>query len=142
MKYLGPFRVATYLLLLFFTGHTAGGMLSQKSLGPASDTVFAAMKTVHFDFNGSDCSWYGFWFGFGIMASVFLLFSAVVAWQLDKVDAEHWSAVSVIAWALVASQVANAILSFEYFFLGPGIFATLVAILLSYGSLRRRGSTA
>src|SRR4029453_6686834 len=103
----------------FFVGHTAGGMLAQKSLGPAADTVFAAMKVVHFDFNGSDFTWYGFWFGVGLTVSVFLLFSAVVAWQLDKVDRAQWPAVSVIAWALVVSHVASTVLSFKYFFVGP-----------------------
>ena len=46
MKYLGPYRIAAYLLVLFCIGHTAGGMLSQKSLGPEADAVFAAMKSV------------------------------------------------------------------------------------------------
>src|SRR5262245_4308687 len=78
VKDLRPFRIATYLLVIFCALHTGGGMLAQKSLGPAADTVFAAMKAVHFDFNGSDCTWYGFWFGFGLTASVFLLFSAAV----------------------------------------------------------------
>jgi hypothetical protein len=41
MKYLSPFRVASYLLVVFFAGHTAGGMLAQKSLGPDADAVFA-----------------------------------------------------------------------------------------------------
>jgi hypothetical protein len=44
-------------------------MLSQKSLGPESDAVFSSMKAVHFNFNGASCTWYGFWFGFGLMAS-------------------------------------------------------------------------
>ena len=138
MKYLSPFRIATYLLVLFFLGHTGGGMLAQKSLGPAADTVFAAMKAVHFDFNGSDCTWYGFWFGFGLTASVFLLLSAVIAWQLDQVNQEQWPAVSVIAWALVASHVVNTVLSFKYFFVGPGVFGTAVVSLMTVGSLRKQ----
>jgi len=141
MKYLSPFRIATYLLVLFFLGHTGGGMLAQKSLGPAADTVFAAMKTVHFDFNGSDCTWYGFWFGFGLTVSVFLLLSAVISWQLDGVSREQWPAVSVIAWALAGSHVVNAVLSFKYFFVGPGVFGTAVACLMTAGSLRRRSRT-
>jgi hypothetical protein len=76
------------------------------------------------------------------MASVFLLLSAVIAWQLDKVTPEHWPAVSIIAWALVASHVANAVLSFKYFFVGPGVFAVLVVGLLSFGSVRKARSPA
>ncbi len=138
MKYLSPYRTASYLLVLFCAGHTAGGMLSQKSLGPESDAVFSLMKAVHFNFNGSSCTWYGFWFGFGLMVSVFLLFSALVAWQLDKVGPQNWPAVSVIAWALVVSHICNAVLSWAYFFAGPGILATAVAILLGVGAWRKR----
>jgi hypothetical protein len=34
MRCLSPFRLASYLLVVFFAGHTAGGMLAQKTTGP------------------------------------------------------------------------------------------------------------
>lgn len=142
MRYFTPYRIAAYLLVLFCAGHTAGGMLSQKSLGPAADTVFAAMKAVHFDFNGSDSTWYGFWFAFGLMSSVFLLFSAVAAWQLDKVDPKAWSGVSTIAWALALAHVCNAVLTWRYFFVGAGVMATASALLLGAGAFRKQGQAA
>jgi len=138
MKYLSPFRIASYLLLVTFLGHTEGAMLAQRSLGPASDTVFASMKAVHFNFNGADATWYGFWFGFGLTISVLLLFSAVLAWQLDKVSPEHWPSVAVIAWAFAASQFASAILAWKYFFLGPAILSLAVAVLLTVGTLQKQ----
>jgi phosphatidylserine synthase len=134
MKYLSPFRLASYFLVLFFAGHTAGGMLGPKSHGPDADAVFASMKAVHFTFKGSTTSWYGVWFAFGLLVSVFLLFSAIAAWQLDKVNPTNWPSVSVIAWALVASHACNAVLSWTYFFAAPGIFATIVTILLAAGA--------
>jgi hypothetical protein len=142
VKYLSPYRIATYLLVLFFVGHTGGGMLSQKSLGPPSDAVFASMKAVHFTFNGADCTWYGFWFGFGLVVSVFLLLSAIVAWQLDKVAPAQWSAVSVIAWAFCAAHLVNAALSWKYFFAGPGTIGTAVALLLGIGAWRKQARAA
>ena len=137
MKHFTPFRLATYLLLFFCLGHTAGGMLSQKSLGPASDAVFAQMKSVHFDFNGADCTWYGFWFGFGLCASVFLLLSAAVSWTLDRVPSSDWPATRPIAIALILAQAANTYLSFRYFFLGPALFGVLIVLLLALGTWRR-----
>ncbi len=141
MKYLGPYRIAAYLLVLFCIGHTAGGMLSQKSLGPEADAVFAAMKSVHFTFNGARCSFYGFWFAFGLMVSVFLLFSAVAAWHLGGVAPGQWAAVSPIAWALFASHLGNAYLSWAYFFVGPGVLSTLIALLLGVGAWRKSIAT-
>lgn len=90
MKLFTPFRAASVLLAIFCIMHTAGGMLAQKSLGPASDGVFEAMKRVHFEFNGADCTWYGFWFGFGLTATLFLLLSSVIAWELDRIAADLW----------------------------------------------------
>jgi len=127
---------------VFFAGHTAGGMLSQKSIGPGADAVFHAMKTVQFNFKGAICTWYGFWFGFGLMVSAFLLFSAIAAWQLDKVPPESWPLVSTIAWALAASQVCTAVLSWAYFFAGPGLVATAVALLLGAGAFRKQMQVA
>ncbi len=136
-KYFSAYRSATYLLLLYCTGHTAGGMLAQRSLGAESDAVFASMRSVHFVFNGATCTWYGFWFGFGLLASVFLLLSAGISWQLDRVPTSQWPAVSRIAWMLVASSVCNAVLSWAYFFAGPGVFATLITVLLAVGTWRK-----
>jgi hypothetical protein len=137
VKRVTPFRVASVLLAIFCLMHTAGGMLAQKSLGPESDAVFAAMKRVHFSFNGADSSWYGFWFGFGLTASVFLLLSAVIAWQLDHVPAAEWRHVSAIAWSLCASHVVHTVLAWKYFFAGPGVFGIVISVLIAVGAVMK-----
>jgi hypothetical protein len=135
MKWLRPYRLAAYVLAIFCAGHTVGGMLAQKPISPAADSVFALMKSTHFIFNGSDGTWYGFWLAFGLTASVFLALSAIVAWQLD--GARDWSQVRVIAWALFGAHAVNAVLTWRYFFPGAGTFATLAALLLGVGAWRR-----
>jgi hypothetical protein len=142
MKHFSLYRIATYLLILFCAGHTFGGMLFPKSLGPKADAVFASMKATHFNFNGADCTYYGFWFGFGLTASVFQLFSAVTAWTLGNVKPSHWASVSPIAWALFVSHVCGAALSFKYFFAGPGTFSTVIAALLGIGALLKGRAAA
>ena len=137
MKHITAFRSASLLLFIFCLMHTGGGMLAQKSLGPASDAVFDAMKSVHFDFNGADCTWYGFWFGFGLTVSIFLLLSALVAWQFERVPDEHWPSLELISWAFVVSHVGNTVLAWKYFFAGPGVFGTIISLLLAVGTLRR-----
>lgn len=140
MKYITAFRSASVLLFVFCLMHTGGGMLAQKSLGPASDVVFEAMKRVHFSFNGADSTWYGFWFGFGLTTSIFLLLSAIVAWELERVPSELWPSLHVIAWALVLSHVSNTVLAWKYFFAGPGAFGILISLLLAVGTLRKSRS--
>jgi hypothetical protein len=132
-----PFKIAAGLLVLYGFLHTAGGMLSQESMGPESDRVFEQMKLVHFAFNGSDATWYGFWFGFGLMASAFLFMSAVMAWKLEGVSREAWSQVNVIAWSLVAAHVFCTAISFRYFFVAPGVFGVLISALMAFGIVRK-----
>jgi hypothetical protein len=137
MKYFTPFRIAAYLTLFFCAAHTAGGMLAQKSLGPESDAVFAAMKSTHFEFNGADSTWYGFWFGFGLTVSAFLLLVAVTALVLDRVTAEAWPQVQLIAWALIVAMAFNAVMAWRYFFAGPVAFSVIIVVLLVIGTLRK-----
>lgn len=116
-------------------------MFLQKSLGANADMVFSQMKSVHFNFNGADVTYYGFWFGFGLTASIFLLLSAVISWRLASVEAKDWPVVSLIAWALILSQVANTYLSFRYFFVGPGVFGIAVSLLLIVGTIAKKRGT-
>ena len=140
-KYFTPYRMATYLLLLFCVAHTAGGMLGHYSLGAESDAVVAMMKSVHVVMNGSPGTWYGYWFGFGMMVSVSLVFSAVVAWQLDRADAASWTVVAPVAWALAVSQACTAVLGFTYFFVwGPGTLGTAVTLLAIWGAIQKQGA--
>jgi hypothetical protein len=136
------FRIAAVLLLLFCAAHTLGGMLSHGSLGAEADAVLAQMKAVHFDFNGSNVSFWGFWFGFGMMLSVFLLFSAVAAWVLGSISPAQWSAVAPIAWALVVAHLFIAGLSWVYFFAAPAVFSGLAAGLMAFGSWKKAQSSA
>jgi hypothetical protein len=137
MRFFTTFRVAAALAVLFCTGHTLGGMLGQKSLGASSDAVFAAMKSTHFDFNGADCTWYGFWFGFGLTVSVFLLLVAAVALTLDRVEPEAWPQVRPLAWALIGAMVANGLVAWRYFFLGPTLLSVAIVALLIVGTVRK-----
>lgn len=136
-----PFKIAAALLLVYCLMHTVGGMLVQDSMGADSDAVFASMKSVHFSFNGSDSTWYGFWFGFGLMVSAFLLMSGVIAWKLDGVTAEAWPQVSFVAWSLCAAHAVAMVLGWKYFFAGPGVFGLLITALLAWGAVRKNGDS-
>lgn len=137
MKFFTPFRVAGALAILFCAGHTVGGMLAQSSLGASADEVFDLMKSTHFHFNGADCTWFGFWFGFGLMVSIFLLVVAWAAFVLDRVSTNAWSQVAPIAWGLVVAMVLNGVIALRYFFAGPAILSALIVMFLAVGSVRK-----
>jgi hypothetical protein len=136
------YKPAAFLLLLFFVGHTFGGMLAEVSWGPASDEVFTAMQQVQFDFHGRSATWHDFWFGFGSMVSVYLLLCAFVVWTLDRTAPAQFRAVAPIAWALVVTKTAIAVLGLRYFFAGPATFSSLVAALVGVETWRRSRAVA
>lgn len=136
MPIASPSRLAAGLLLVFAASHTLGGLLFPPSNGKAADAVFTSMKTTHFDFHGSDCTFYRFHLGFGLMVSVYLVLSAAIAWtfgdaRLAKNPAMK-EALKPVAWLLLMSHVCTAILSWKYFFAGPGAISTLVVLLLAW----------
>src|SRR5215471_952800 len=135
-RYFNPFRLATYLLVLFCAGHTWGALLSTSHFSDASDAVLHAMQSVHFKVQTFDVTWFGFYLGFGWLDSVFFLFSAAVTWFLGGLTRCEQRALAPIIWALFLSYVACAGLSWAYFFFAPGIFSTLIAVLLARESFR------
>jgi hypothetical protein len=141
-KYVNPFRVTSLLLVLYCLGHTFGALVATPSFGDASDAVVHAMKTVHMQANGSDCTWWGFYLGFGYFDSIFFLFSAVLTWFLGGMslaDQRRWAPIS---WALCVSYVLAIVLSVRYFFLPPTVFSTAIALLLGIQSWRLSRVTA
>jgi hypothetical protein len=131
-----PSRAAAGLLLVFAASHTIGGLLFPPSNGPAADATLALMTSTHFDFIGSDCTFYGFHMGFGLMVSVYLVLNAIMAWVLGDEGVARNPAVKKalrpLAWALFISLIGTAILSWKYFFIGPVVISTVVALLLGW----------
>jgi hypothetical protein len=136
MKFLAPYRIASYLLLFFAFTHTAGGLFGPHEFGEAAQTVFKAMRDVSFPAMGATRTWYDFWLGFGLVCTLFLLLSAVMAFHLGGMTPAARRPIAPICWAFFIAQVANAALSFAYFFAPPGVTATIVAALIGYECVR------
>jgi hypothetical protein len=76
--------------------------VSTPHFGSASDAVLSAMRSVHFLASGSECTWYGFYLGFGYQVSIFFLFSAFVTWFPWFLGGR--SLPEQLAWAPVCSR--------------------------------------
>jgi len=88
------------------------------------------MRSVHFDAQGFTRTYWDFFSAFGLFFSVFLLFSAVLAWLLGGLPAETLVRVRSIAWALAICYVAITGLSFRYAFSTPLVFSVLITVFL------------
>jgi hypothetical protein len=145
-RYFNAYRLAAYALVLYTFGHTSGAVIATPEFGPGSDAVVAVMKSVHVIAQGADCTWYGFYRGFGIFVSIFMAFSVVIAWHLGGKSARERAALAPLTWGLFASYAVTIVTSWAYFFPAPLVFSTLVTVLLGVGCVgdmrAARGSTA
>lgn len=122
------YRVASVLLLLFAIGHTLGFTKTDPNWGV--DVLVGSMRSIHFDAQGFSRSYWDFFVGFGLFVSVFLLFSAVLAWQLGGVRRENLASMRGIAWVFAGCFFAVAFLSWRFFFAVPIIFSVAIALCL------------
>ncbi|HYL04899.1 MAG TPA: hypothetical protein VE075_02605, partial [Thermoanaerobaculia bacterium] len=83
----------------------------------------------------------GFYVGFGLYVTVYLLFSAFLAWYLGDLAVRDPQAIGALGWAFFAVQVASFALSWIYFSAAPALFSGLVAALTGWAAfLARPGS--
>lgn len=122
------YRIASVLLLLFAAGHTYGFRQNVPEWGAGA--VLALMRSVHFDAQGFTRTYWDFFSAFGLFFSVFLLFSAVLAWLLARLPAETLARVRGIAWTLAISFVAVTALTWRYAFATPLVFSILITVCL------------
>jgi hypothetical protein len=143
-RYFNAFRLASYLLVFYTFGHTLGAVIKTPQFGAESDTVVALMKSIHVQAQSADCTWYGFYRGFGIFVSIYFVFSIFAAWRLGGMSEDDKAALMPFAWALFLSHLAGAFVAFAYFFAAPMVFSTAIAALLGLGcfSARFRGGSS
>ena len=133
------YRIASVLFILFAAGHTAG-FLVFKPPSPEGLAVRDAMWNVRFQVKGSSFTYGDFYTGFGLYATVYLLFSAFLAWHLGDLARTNRQAIGSLAWVFTAVQVASLILSWRYFLLPPVILSALLTACLGWaGWLIARG---
>ena len=105
--------------------------------GPNGNAVLSSMQRVHFDFFGSNCTFYGLYMGSGLMASVFLAVSAAITWFMGKPGVKENPVVArsmrPIAASLVVAYVGVTVLAWRFFFVGPVVVSVAVTGLLGRG---------
>ena len=127
------YRIASIVLILFAAGHTFG-FFSFKPPTAEGLAVYEAMNKVSFQVNGATFSYGGFYRGFGLSASVNLVFSAFVAWYLGELSRKMPQAIGALGWMFFAVQLAGVALSLMYFSAIPAMFSTVLAICLGWAA--------
>ena len=123
------YRIASVLLLLFAIGHTLGFRQTNPEwgVGPLIDS----MRSIHFDAQGFSRTYWDFFSAFGLFFSVFLLFAAVLAWQLGGLPAETFARMRHTAWAFAICFMVITALCCAYAFTLPIVLSILITVCLT-----------
>jgi hypothetical protein len=122
------YRIASGLLVLFAIGHTLG--FRQVDPSWRVDSTVGVMKSARFDVQGLSRTYWDFYTGFGLLVTVFLLFAAVLAWQLGGSPKDVSPAMPVVPWALALCFLGVTFLNWQYFFVVPIAFSAAITICL------------
>jgi hypothetical protein len=127
------YRIAAGVLVLFAAGHTFG-FLRFKPPTREGAAVRASMDEVSFPVGGRNYTYGGFYRGFGLSISAYLLFTAYLAWHLGALTVKAPSAIGGLGWVFCALQLANAILGWLYFAPVTVVFSAVVVICTAWAA--------
>jgi hypothetical protein len=123
------YRIAAVLLLLFAIGHTLGFRQSDPQWGV--DSLLASLRSIHFNVQGFQRSYWDLFLAAGFSVGVFYLFAAVLAWQLGRLPAATLALLRGTAWAFALCFAAITLVSWRYLFILPIVFSIVITLCLT-----------
>jgi len=123
------YRIAAVLLLLFAVGHTLGFRESDPVWG--TDALLSSMRSIHFDVQGFNRTYWDLFVAAGLSVGVFYLFAAILAWQLGGLPAATLALMRGTAWAFALSFAAITIVSWRYLFIVPIALSNAITVCLT-----------
>jgi hypothetical protein len=122
------YRAAAVFLLLFAVGHTLGFRQSDPSWGV--DALLGSMRSIHFEVQGFNRTYWDLFVAAGLSLGVFYLFAAILAWQLGGLQPETLGRMRGIAWAFALCFAAITVVSWRYLFIVPIVFSVVITACL------------
>jgi hypothetical protein len=123
------YRSAAVLLLVFAVGHTLGFRQSDPTWGV--DAVLGSMRSIHFDVQGFNRSYWDIFQAAGFSVGVFYLFAAILAWQLSGLPAATLALMRSTAWSFAFCFAAITVVSWRYLFILPIAFSIVITVCLT-----------
>jgi len=123
------YRIAAVLLFLFAVGHTLGFRQSDPTWGV--DALLSSMRSIHFDMQGFNRTYWDLFVAAGFSVGVFYLFAAILAWQLAGLPVATLKLMRGAAWAFALSFAAITVVSWTYLFIIPVAFSIAITVCLT-----------
>jgi len=123
------YRIAAVLLLVFAVGHTLGFRQSDPEWG--LDTLLGSMRSIHFDVQGFNRTYWDLFVAAGFSVGVLYLFAAILAWQLGGLPAATLALMRGTVWAFALCFAVITVVSWRYLFVIPIAFSIVITLCLT-----------
>ena len=123
-------RIAAGLQAFGTVGHNLATLNPTPTHGAPEQGVFDAMRGFQFDIMGSTRSTWDFYRGYQFSTTVTFVLTMVLLWLLSNLSSSAPREAKPLVLALLIAQLFNVAIGWEFFFAGPGVVGSLIAICL------------
>ena len=127
------FRALAVILAIFTLGHTVGTRHAITTT-PGETAVVASMQGYQVPVMGFLRTYWDFYRGFSITITVLLATLMVIAWQVGTLSRRNPTEAFPLATTILVACIANALVSFAYFFTAPMVTSTAAVICAAIGA--------
>ncbi|HEY3133191.1 MAG TPA: hypothetical protein VGJ47_01050, partial [Gemmatimonadaceae bacterium] len=117
---------------IFTLGHTVGTRHAVTK-APGEAAVITSMQQYQVPVMGFLRTYWDFYRGFSISISVLFAALMVIAWQLGTLSRRNPREAFPLAVTILIACIANAFVSFAYFFTAPMVMSTATVICAAMG---------
>ncbi len=122
-------RIASVLTIIHAVLHTVGGVFGAVPPGPAT-VAATAMKANQFMALGQMRTFWEFYHGMGLAASISLTSEGIIFWLLGSLAKTDAARLRPVLAMFVLAYLAMSVNSYLYFFSAPVIVEILIALCL------------
>jgi hypothetical protein len=133
-------RIASAMTFIHALLHTIGGVFGKVEPGPAAIAV-EAMKVNRFLLMGQMRSFWDFYHGLGLGATISLTCESVLMWQMASLAKSEARRLRPMMVTLLLAYAALSINSYNYFFFGPVIAEILIAACIGLAIVTARAQS-
>jgi hypothetical protein len=133
-------RIAAVLTFIHAVLHTIGGVFGHVDPGPATVAV-QAMKANHVLVMGNLRSFWEFYRGLGLAATISLTSESILFWQLASLAKTEVQRLRPILITFAVAYSVLAVNSYTYFFIAPVIVEILIAACLGTAIVTAKSSS-
>lgn len=134
-------RIASVLTVIHAVLHTIGGVFSSADPGPATIAV-DAMKANQFLLMGHMRSYWDFYHGMGLAATISLTTDGIVFWLLGSLAKRDADRLRPVMATFLLAYIVMAVNSNTYFFIAPVITEILIAACLGVAIATAKSSVS